>query len=47
MVNKSKYKQKNYSVIKRVMAGLSDVDISFINEYHKENNLTVRSNIKH
>jgi hypothetical protein len=47
MVNKNKYKQKNYSVIKRVMAGLSDVDISFINEYHKENNLTVRSNIKH
>ena len=39
MVNKNKYKQKNYSVIKRVMAGLSDVDISFINEYHKENNL--------
>ena len=47
MVNKNKYKQKNYSVIKRVMEGLSDVDISFIKEYHKENNLTVRSNIKH
>ena len=47
MINKNKYKQKNYSVIKRVLAGLSDVDISFINEYHKENNLTVRSNIKH
>jgi hypothetical protein len=46
MINKNKYKQKNYSVIKRVMAGLSDVDISFINEYHKENNLSVLSNIK-
>lgn len=28
------------------MAGLSDIDISFINKYHKENNLSVLSNIK-
>ena len=47
IINKNKYKQKNYSVIKRVLNGLSDVDISFIREYHKENNLTVRSNLKH
>jgi len=47
IINKNKYKQKNYSVIKRVLNGLSDVDITFINEYHKENNLSVRSNLKH
>ncbi len=47
IINKNKYKQKNYSVIKRVLNGLSDIDISFIREYHKENNLTVRSNLKH
>jgi len=47
IINKNKYKQKNYSVIKRVLNSLSDVDISFIREYHKENNLTVRSNLKH
>lgn len=47
IINKNKYKQKNYSVIKRVLNGLSDIDISFIKEYHKENNLTVRSNLKH
>lgn len=47
IINKNKYKQKNYSVIKRVLNSLSDIDISFIREYHKENNLTVRSNLKH
>jgi hypothetical protein len=40
------YKQKNMAVIKRVLLGLSDVDISFIKEYHKENNLSVSSNLK-
>lgn len=47
IINKNKYKQKNYSVIKRVLNGLSDIDISFIKKYHEENNLTVRSNLKH
>lgn len=40
------YKQKNMAVIKRVLSGLSDVDISFIKEYHKENNLSVSNNLK-
>jgi len=39
MINSDKYRQKNYPVIKRVLAGFSDIDISFIKEYHKENNL--------
>lgn len=39
MINSDKYRQKNYPVIKRVLGGFSDIDISFINEYHKENNL--------
>ena len=47
MLNTDKYKQKNYTVIKRVLSGLSDNDISFIEDYHKDNNLTVRSNLKH
>ena len=47
IINSDNYKQKNMAVIKRVLGGLSDVDISFINEYHKENNLSVSSNIKH
>jgi hypothetical protein len=40
MINSDKHRQKNYPVIKRVLGGFSDIDISFINEYHKENNLT-------
>lgn len=40
------HKQKNMAVIKRVLSGLSDVDISFIKEYHQENNLSVSSNFK-
>ena len=40
------HKQKNMSVIKRVLSGLSDIDISFIKEYHQENNLSVSSNLK-
>jgi len=40
------HKQKNMAVIKRVLLGLSDVDISFIKEYHQENNLSVSSNLK-
>jgi len=40
------HKQKNMAVIKRVLSGLSDVDISFIKEYHQENNLSVSSNLK-
>ncbi len=47
IINNDKYKQKNMSVIKRILSGLSDNDISFIDAYHKENNLTVRSNLKH
>lgn len=39
-------RQKNMAVIKRVLSGLSDVDISFIKEYHQENNLSVSSNLK-
>jgi hypothetical protein len=40
------HRQKNMAVIKRVLSGLSDVDISFIKEYHQENNLSVSSNLK-
>jgi len=40
------HKQKNMSVIKRVLSGLSDIDISFIKEYHQENNLSVSSNLR-
>ena len=40
------HKQKNMAVIKRVLSGLSDIDISFIKEYHQENNLSVSSNFK-
>ena len=46
IINSGKYKQKNMAVIKRVLSGLSDVDISFIKEYHQENNLSVSSNLK-
>ncbi len=46
IINSDKYKQKNMAVIKRVLSGLSDVDISFIKEYHQENNLSVSSNLK-
>ena len=46
MMNTAKYKQKNYSVIKRVLNGFSSIDISFITNYHKENNLSVKSNLK-
>lgn len=40
------HRQKNMAVIKRVLLNLSDVDISFIKEYHKENNLSVSNNLK-
>ncbi len=46
IINSGKYKQKNMAVIKRVLSGLSDVDISFIKEYHQENHLSVSSNLK-
>ena len=46
IINSGKYKQKNMAVIKRVLSGLSDVDISFIKEYHQENNLSISSNLK-
>lgn len=46
IINSDKYKQKNMAVIKRVLSGLSDVDISFIKEYHQQNNLSVSSNLK-
>jgi len=46
IINSGKYKQKNMAVIKRVISGLSDVDISFIKEYHQENNLSISSNLK-
>ena len=46
IINSDNYKQKNMAVIKRVLGGLSDVDISFIKEYHQENNLNINSNLK-
>lgn len=38
-------RQKHNNIIKKVLDGLSDVDISFIKEYHQENNLNVSSNL--
>ena len=46
IINSDNYKQKNMAVIKRVLGGLSDIDISFIKEYHQENNLNINSNLK-
>jgi len=37
-------RQKHNNIIKKVLDGLSDVDISFIKEYHQENNLNISSN---
>ena len=38
-------RQKHNNIIKKVLDGLSDVDISFIKEYHQENNLNASSNL--
>ena len=38
-------RQKHNNIIKKVLEGLSDVDISFIKEYHQENNLNASSNL--
>jgi len=38
-------RQKHNNIIKKVLDGLSDVDISFIKKYHQENNLNVSSNL--
>ncbi len=36
---------KNITISLKVLDGLSDVDISFIKEYHQENNLNASSNL--
>jgi len=47
LINKNKYKQKNFTVIKRVLGGYTDLDISFISKYHKENDLTINNNYRY
>lgn len=37
-------RQKHNNIIKKVLEGLSDIDISFIKKYHEENNLKKDSN---
>ena len=45
-MHSDKYKLKSMPVIRRVLAGLTDIDINFIKEYHQQNNLTINSNLR-
>lgn len=46
IMHSDKYKLKSMPVIRRVLAGLTDIDINFIKEYHQQNNLTINSNLR-
>jgi len=46
IMHSDKYKLKSMPVIRRVLAGLTDIDITFIKEYHQQNNLTINSNLR-